>query len=149
MHVLTTLIMIVVLTSTQMEISEEKVRRLLEELDTNQDGALQVNEFDAFATSADKYSAFFTGSPSTPGFMAGEFDRLSSWALSTSTNQPIVPEYKPDGLWLWTKWEGSIKQMTWKSAVTIMIWALALNLFAYYHYTTYVLGDCSSECCMV
>ena len=35
--------------------------------------------------------------------------------------------------------------MTWKTAVTIMIWALAINLFAYYHYTTYVVGGAAEN----
>ena len=51
-----------------------------------------------------------------------------------------MAEYKPDDVWLWTKWEGSIKQMTWKTTVAIMLWALVVNMYAYYHYSTFVVG---------
>lgn len=50
---------------------------------------------------------FFKGAPSTPGFKPGQFDKLTSWAMSTDANRPIVSEYDPDGLWLWTQWEGT------------------------------------------
>ncbi|KAL7541109.1 hypothetical protein ACHAXR_010639 [Thalassiosira sp. AJA248-18] len=78
---------------------------------------------------------FFTGAPSTPGFQPGEFDKLSSWALTTTSNRPVVAEYKPDVRWLWTQWEGTIRQMTWKSVVGIMLWAIAVNYYGYWHYT--------------
>lgn len=43
---------------------------------------------------------FFKGKPSTPGFKPGQFERLTSWAMSESANRPIVAEYDPDGLWV-------------------------------------------------
>ena len=81
-----------------MEISEQRVKELMDVFDKSGDGALQLDEFENIPPD------FFTGSPSTPGFKMGEFDKLSSWTLSTSSNQPIVAEYKPDDFWLWTKW---------------------------------------------
>ena len=37
-------------------------------------------------------------------FKPGQFDKLSSWASSTASNRPVVAEYDPDGLWLWSQW---------------------------------------------
>ena len=39
-------------------------------------------------------------------FKPGQFEKLSSWATSTASNRPVVAEYNPDGLWLWTQWSG-------------------------------------------
>jgi hypothetical protein len=131
-----------------MEISDDKVKQLMGAYGASagSDGELELDsgfdEFDEFVSSYKFSPDFFTGSPSTPGFQKGEFDRLSNWALSTSIhpNRPVVAEYKPDDVWLWTKWEGSIKQMTWKTTVAIMLWALVVNMYAYYHYSTFVVG---------
>ncbi len=52
--------------------------------------------------------------------------------------RPIVAVYEPDALWLWTQWEGTIREMTYKDVIFSMCWAFAVNIFAYYHYTTFV-----------
>ncbi|KAK1734030.1 hypothetical protein QTG54_015288 [Skeletonema marinoi] len=38
---------------------------------------------------------FFRGAPSTPGFKPGQFEKLTRWAISTSSNRPVVAEYDP------------------------------------------------------
>ncbi|KAL7532495.1 hypothetical protein ACHAXR_004668 [Thalassiosira sp. AJA248-18] len=85
-------------------------------------------------------SDFFKGAPSTPGFKPGQFDKLSSWAQSTSSNRPIVTEYDPDGFWLWTQWDGTIREMIYKNIIISLIWALVVDLYAYQHYTVYLIA---------
>ena len=69
------------------------------------DGSLQRDEFDNISNNKQpNIPDFFAGSPSTPGFKRGEFDSLSNWAIATSSNRPVVVEYEPDSLWLWTRW---------------------------------------------
>eukprot|EP00986_Skeletonema_menzelii_P010580 scaffold5194_cov144-Skeletonema_menzelii.AAC.3 len=94
---------------------------------------------------------FFRGAPSTPGFKPGQFEKLTRWAISTSSNRPVVAEYDPDGLWLWTRWDGTIRQMTFQNVIGSLLWALIVDLYAYYHYTVYLIataavngGDVSS-----
>lgn len=36
---------------------------------------------------------FLKGMPSTPGFKPGQFERLTSWAMSQDSNRAIVTEY--------------------------------------------------------
>ena len=54
----------------------------------------------------------FRGLPSTPGWRAGRFNELTEWATNEASNRPVVCEYQPDGLWLWTKWRGTVLEMT-------------------------------------
>lgn len=83
---------------------------------------------------------FFKGRPSTPGFKPGQFEKLTSWAMSQDSNRPIVTEYDPDGLWLWTQWEGTIREMTFTNVVMALLWALVVDLYAYQHYTVYLIA---------
>mmetsp|Transcript_22113 Transcript_22113/g.46041 ORF Transcript_22113/g.46041 Transcript_22113/m.46041 type:complete len:674 (+) Transcript_22113:258-2279(+) len=91
-----------------------------------------------FDTKRGSGKSFFEGVPSTPGFKPGQIDKLTSWAVSTTSNRPIVAEYEPDAVWLWTQWEGTIREMTYKDVIFSLCWAFAVNLFAYYHYATFV-----------
>ena len=97
-----------------MSISEEKVKELMVAFSPDGSGGeLNLNEFDEMIDEFVQYKFspdFFSGVPSTVGFANGEFNRLSNWSTATSSNSPIVAEYNPDDLWLWTRWEGSIKQ---------------------------------------
>lgn len=83
---------------------------------------------------------FFRGAPSTPGWNPGQFEKLTRWAINTSPNRPIVTEYDPDGLWLWTQWDGTIRQMTYSNVIISLLWALVVDLYAYYHYTLYLIA---------
>ncbi|KAL7488569.1 hypothetical protein ACHAW6_014174 [Cyclotella cf. meneghiniana] len=83
---------------------------------------------------------FFKGRPSTPGFKPGQFEKLTSWAMSQDSNRPIVTEYDPDGLWLWTQWKGTIREMTYTNVVIALLWALVVDLYAYQHYTVYLIA---------
>ena len=104
-------------------------------------------------------------------FKPGQFDRLSSWAQSTTSNRPVVTEYEPDGLWLWTQWGencssididmiymcrysfsypgqhvffffagGTIPELTYKTVIIAISWALLVDLYCYQHYQIYILA---------
>jgi len=118
------------------EISNDVAHALMDDLNESGDDSIQQDEVDNETIVEKDIPNFFTGKPSTPGFKEGEFDSLSNWAVATTSNRPVVEPYQVDSLWLWTRWEGTIKQMTWRSAVFNMVWALAVNLYAHHHYTT-------------
>ncbi len=53
-------------------------------------------------------------------------------------SRPIVEEYEPDGFWLWTQWEGTIREMTYQNILIAVLWAVLVDLYAYHHYTIYI-----------
>lgn len=75
-----------------------------------------------------------------PSFEPGQLDKLSSWALSTKSNRPIVAEYEPDGFWLWTQWTGTILEMTYKNVLIALVWSVLVDLYCYQHYTVYLIA---------
>jgi hypothetical protein len=60
--------------------------------------------------------------------------------MSQDSNRAIVTEYDPDGLWLWTQWQGTIREMTFSNVVIALVWALVVDLYAYQHYTVYLIA---------
>ena len=56
--------------------------------------------------------AAFDGLPSTPGWEGGRLDQLTNWAVAEESNRPVICIYKPDALWLWTKWRGTVLSLT-------------------------------------
>ena len=44
----------------------------------------------------------------TPGWEAGRLNQLTEWAVSDQSNRPVICEYKADGVWLWSKWSGTV-----------------------------------------
>jgi hypothetical protein len=52
------------------------------------------------------------GRPSTPGWAKGKLNRLTDWAVSDEANRPVMSEYEPDALWLWTRWDGTVLSIT-------------------------------------
>ncbi|KAL7510734.1 hypothetical protein ACHAXN_007618 [Cyclotella atomus] len=93
-----------------------------------------------FSSKPPSQPEFLKGRPSTPGFKPGQFERLTSWAMSQDSNRAIVTEYDPDGLWLWTQWEGTIREMTFSNVCISLFWALVVDLYAYQHYTLYLIA---------
>lgn len=51
------------------------------------------------------------GTPSFPGWRKNELDKLTDWAVNDEANRPVICEYEPDALWLWTKWRGTVLSM--------------------------------------
>jgi len=51
------------------------------------------------------------GLPSSPGWKKGRLDELTDWAVNDRANRPIICEYESNGLWLWTRWKGTVLSM--------------------------------------
>jgi len=70
------------------------------------------------------------GMPSTVGWGSSErLNRLTKWADSLKPNRPVVCEYKPNGLWLWRKWKGTVLKANWMAVVCSMLLCLALHAY--------------------
>ena len=69
----------------------------------------------------------FRGIPSTPGWSQGQLDELTDWATTEDSNRPVVCEYKPDGKWLWTKWRGTVLEMTIVPVLCSFLFGLAVD----------------------
>ena len=54
-------------------------------------------------------------------------DELTDWAVSEEANRPIICEYESDGLWLWTKYRGTVLSLT----IVPCLFTMALGLVAY------------------
>ena len=55
--------------------------------------------------------SFYDGLPSSPGWKSGQLDTLVEWARSERANRPVIREYEPDALWLWTRWNGTVLKL--------------------------------------
>lgn len=51
--------------------------------------------------------------PSNVGWQSDRLNRLTEWAEDQKPNRPIICEYNPRGLWLWTRWKGTVLKATW------------------------------------
>ena len=69
------------------------------------------------------------GQPSSPGWgLGGKLDRLTDWTENSNPNRAVMCEYDPSGLWLWTKWQGTIFKNTWKEIVVAMGLTLVVHI---------------------
>mmetsp|Transcript_508 Transcript_508/g.631 ORF Transcript_508/g.631 Transcript_508/m.631 type:complete len:467 (+) Transcript_508:102-1502(+) len=83
------------------------------------------NRFQDSSSNIDELSPrSIKGFPSSPGWKRGQLDDLTNWATAEETNRPIICEYEPDGLWLWTKWRGTVLSLT----LTPVLATLALGV---------------------
>jgi len=71
--------------------------------------------------------AFNIGVPSTPGWAGGRLNRLTDWAVANQTNRPIICEYKADGVWLWSKWRGTVLSITLLPVLLTMCIGVAVD----------------------
>ncbi len=57
------------------------------------------------------------GRPSNPGWRRRKGDKslneLTDWATADEANRPIICEWEPDAVWLWTKWRGTAISVTY------------------------------------
>mmetsp|Transcript_8704 Transcript_8704/g.13350 ORF Transcript_8704/g.13350 Transcript_8704/m.13350 type:complete len:456 (-) Transcript_8704:334-1701(-) len=60
------------------------------------------------------------GMPSTPGWRKGQLDTLTDWAVNDKANRPVICEYEPDALWLWTRWRGTVLKLTIVPIILVM-----------------------------
>lgn len=72
-----------------------------------------------------------TGVPSSRGWKkSGRLDRLSDWSVAEESNRPIICEYEPNAFWLWTKWSGTVLQLTFKSVLVTVIMGAVIDYWA-------------------
>ena len=71
------------------------------------------------------------GRPSTPGWEAGKLDRLTDWATNNAANRPVICEYKSDSLWLWSKWRGTVLELTARTVLFTMALGVGVDVFAH------------------
>jgi len=84
----------------------------------------------AFSFAPLRSSSFVVdGQPSSPGWgLGGKLDRLTDWTENSNPNRAVMCEYDPSGLWLWTKWQGTIFKNTWKEIVVAMGLTLVVHI---------------------
>lgn len=58
--------------------------------------------------------AYDGGLPSSPGWKNGQLDALTEWAVSNDANRPVICEYESSTIWLWSKWRGTVLNLTYK-----------------------------------
>ena len=68
------------------------------------------------------------GSPSKPGWTSDRLERLSEWADSREANRNIIGQYKPQGLWLWTRFRGTVFSLVWGSVIGSMVVSLLIDI---------------------
>lgn len=72
-----------------------------------------------------------TGIPSSRGWKSSaRLDRLSEWSIDEQPNRPIICEYEPNGFWLWTKWTGTVLQLTYKSVLVTILMGASIDWWA-------------------
>jgi hypothetical protein len=69
------------------------------------------------------------GMPSNPGWKLGRLERLTEWAESKEANRPVICEYESSGMWLWTKWTGTVLKSTWRDVVLSMLATFLFHLY--------------------
>jgi hypothetical protein len=70
----------------------------------------QIQQLLYLAPSRSRYTTF-EGRPSSPGWKTGQLDQLTDWAVADAANRAVICEYEPDGVWLWTKWRGTVLKL--------------------------------------
>ena len=51
------------------------------------------------------------GRPSFPGWSKQQLNELTDWAVADAANRPIIREYEPDALWLWSQYQGTVLKL--------------------------------------
>lgn len=54
-------------------------------------------------------------------------------ATSDEANRPIICEYEPDALWLWTKWRGTALSITYVPVIVSMALGVAVDRFVHFN----------------
>ena len=65
--------------------------------------------------------AYDGGLPSSPGWKSGQLDALTEWAVSNDANRPVICEYESSTIWLWSKWRGTVLNLTYKVVLFNML----------------------------
>jgi hypothetical protein len=83
------------------------------------------------SNSRSKLPFAFEGRPSSPGWKSGQLDTLTDWAVAEEANRVIIREYEPDGLWLWTRWRGTVLKLVIVPVMLSMCLSAAVDFAVY------------------
>jgi hypothetical protein len=73
------------------------------------------------------------GQPSSPGWKnPSRFDRLTEWVTCDEANRPIICEYDPDAIWLWTKWRGTALSITFIPVILNVSLGIAVDQYVHH-----------------
>lgn len=70
------------------------------------------------------------GTPSAIGWKSGRLERLTDWTVSKEANRPVITQYNPNSLWLWSRWKGTVLSLIYKSVLLSMASGLAIDFSA-------------------
>jgi hypothetical protein len=75
------------------------------------------------------------GKPSSPGWKNKEqsLDELTEWAIADEANRPILCEWEPDALWLWTKWRGTALSITYIPILINIALGIGVDRFVHWN----------------
>jgi len=80
------------------------------------------------------------GQPSYPAWKSkrrrNQLYKLAEWATSDEANRPIICEFEPDALWLWTRWRGSVLSMTYVPIIFNIGIGILVNWYVHSHTAT-------------
>lgn len=94
------------------------------------DGSRTYQGAPFFLSAAASNALSGVGLPSNPGWDSSRLNRLTEWADEVKPNRPIICEYKPEGWWLWRKWNGTVLKSTWGSVLFAMLAGLVIDFVA-------------------
>ena len=72
--------------------------------------------------------SFYEGLPSSPGWKSGQLEAIVEWAVTERANRPIISEYDPDPLWLWTRWNGTVLKLALVPVVFNICFAICVDI---------------------
>mmetsp|Transcript_23752 Transcript_23752/g.55918 ORF Transcript_23752/g.55918 Transcript_23752/m.55918 type:complete len:556 (-) Transcript_23752:59-1726(-) len=77
------------------------------------------------------------GQPSYPAWRSKrrrkKLFEMTEWATSDEPNRPILCEYEPDALWLWTRWRGTVLSMTYIPIAFNVAIGIFVNWYVHSH----------------
>lgn len=80
------------------------------------------------------------GKPSYPAWKSKrkrkQLFEMAEWATSDEANRPIMCEYEPDTLWLWTRWHGTALSMTYMPIAINIAIGILVNWYVHSHTLT-------------
>jgi len=80
------------------------------------------------------------GQPSYPAWRSTrrgkQLFEMGEWATSDEPNRPILCEYEPDALWLWTRWSGTVLSMTFVPITINIAIGILVNWYVHSHTQT-------------
>lgn len=75
--------------------------------------------------------SLYEGLPSSPGWKSGQLETLVEWAVNDQANRPVIREYDPDPVWLWTRWNGTVLKLALHPVLFNIAAAIVVDLFVH------------------